>query len=65
MECDKYSLIFNLYLNTFEINENIINFNTLFIHTELKNYYSFGRSNYYNSADLEIYRLIMNFIFYY
>ena len=65
VECNKYSLIFNLYLNNFEINENIINFNKLFIDTELNNYYSFGFSNYYNSSDFEIYRLIMNFIFYY
>ena len=65
MECNKYSLIFNLYLNTFEINENILNLKTNWIHIELKNYFSFGRSNYYNSSDFEIYRLIMNFIFYY
>lgn len=38
MECNKYSLIFNLYLNTFEINENILNLNNFLIKTELKNY---------------------------
>ena len=65
MKCNKYSLVFNLYLNTFEINENIFSFNQLFIDSELKNYYNFGISNYYNSSDFEVYRLIMNFIFYY
>ena len=65
MVCNKYSFIFNLYFNTFEINENVLNKNLLFINTELKNYFSFGTYNYYNSSDIEIYRLIMNFIFYY
>jgi len=65
IKCNKYSLIFNLYLNTFEINENIWSFHQLFIDSELKNYYNFGISNYYNSSDFEVYRLIMNFIFYY
>ena len=67
VECSKYSLIFNFYLNTFEINNDILNLhlNKDFINHELKNYYSFGISNYYNSSDFEIYRIIMNFIFYY
>src|SRR6185437_2452139 len=65
MKCNKYSLVFNLYLNIFEINENIFSFNQLFIDSELKNYYNFGIYNYYNSSDLDTYRLIMNFIFYY
>jgi hypothetical protein len=67
IECSKYSLIFNFYLNIFEINNDILNLhlNKDFIYNELKNYYSFGSSNYYNSSDFEIYRIIMNFIFYY
>jgi hypothetical protein len=65
MECYKYSLVFNLYLNIFEINENILSLNILFIDSEFKNYYIFGKYNYYNLSDFEIYRLIMNFIFNY
>ena len=57
--------LFNLYFNTFEVNENIFNLNGLFIDLDFKNYYSFGKSNYKNPSDLEIYRLIMNFIIYY
>ena len=60
-----YIIIFNLYFNTFEINENVLNTNLFFINIELKNYFNFGTYNYYNSSDIEIYRLIINFILYY
>jgi hypothetical protein len=65
VECNKYSTVFNLFLNTFEINGNIFNLKNVAVEGDLNNYFLFGNSIYYNSSDFEIYRLIMNFIFNY
>jgi hypothetical protein len=70
---NKYSLIFNLYLNIIDIKEdwsylllnNENNYNQLLFNDSFNNYYYYGHSNYKNFNILEAYRIFISLLFQY
>jgi hypothetical protein len=73
---NKYSLIFNLYLNVIDIkedwsylllnnNNNNNNYNQLLFNDSFNNYYYYGHSNYKNFNVLDAYRIFISLLFQY